>query len=207
MKRILTVLIAALFVAGFAGIAEAVITGSAHDFSGDAWKADTEVCNICHAPHNGDSTDAPLWSKATSAATYTMYLSPTDTLDGVIDGAPSGISLLCLSCHDGTVALENYGGITTGTTNVGDVNAAADVGFDLGNDHPISITYVTGAGTEMQPTTNALGGGTVADVLDTANKVQCSSCHDVHNGAEALGIKLLRAVNTSSELCFACHDK
>ncbi|MFZ9024294.1 MAG: cytochrome c3 family protein, partial [Anaerohalosphaeraceae bacterium] len=36
-------------------------------------------------------------------------------------------------------------------------------------------------------------------------KVQCSSCHDVHNTPGVAG--LLRIANTNSDLCLTCHDK
>ena len=54
------------------------ITGSAHDFTGQAWSGG-RICVACHAPHKTDTatTDAPLWSHANSTATYTLYSTPT----------------------------------------------------------------------------------------------------------------------------------
>ena len=53
-------------------------------------------------------------------------------------GQPDGVSLLCLSCHDGTVALDAYGG---DPGNAGTIGDQFDLGTDLNNDHPISIVY------------------------------------------------------------------
>jgi hypothetical protein len=64
-----------------------------------------EVCVFCHTPHfsNTSIQDAPLWNRMSSGAVYTPYSSSTmDTTPG----QPSGNSVACLSCHDGTVALD-----------------------------------------------------------------------------------------------------
>src|ERR1041385_334859 len=62
---------------------------------------ETEVCIFCHTPHRATG-EQPLWNHAGSAATYTPYSS--STLKAAV-GQPTGASKLCLSCHDGTVAL------------------------------------------------------------------------------------------------------
>jgi len=65
----------------------------------------TEVCVFCHTPHftNTDMVDAPLWNRMNSVAVFTLYSSSTmDTMPG----QPGGNSMACLSCHDGTVALD-----------------------------------------------------------------------------------------------------
>ena len=62
---------------------------------------EADICIFCHAPHNTTGV-GPLWNHALSAATYTPYSS--STLKATV-GQPTGASKLCLSCHDGTVAL------------------------------------------------------------------------------------------------------
>ena len=141
-----------------------------------------EVCVFCHTPHGADVTTAnapPLWNKRlATGATYTTYATlNTPSLDGEI--LPVGsISVACLSCHDGTQAMDNIinapgsggydaaGGGTTGlgytwTGNVttdGLMNAAtvANLGTNLSNDHPIGIQYcgggLTGTGTTVAGT-------------------------------------------------------
>jgi predicted CXXCH cytochrome family protein len=48
--------------------------------------------------------------------------------------------------------------------------------------------------------------GTVADLLFD-NKVECASCHDVHNTVSATATKLLLIKNDVSKLCLSCHSK
>jgi len=197
---------AILFVASQSGYCQ--ITGSAHDFSAQSWNTSSQICIVCHTPHNANTTvlNAPLWNHALSTvATYTMYSSATMNSTA---GQPDGSSKLCLSCHDGTVALENFGGVTTGT-NV--MTGGALMGTTLNNDHPISITYdaalAAADGGLFNPTTTQSGlGGTITATMLIANKMQCSSCHDVHNSAGTAGGLLLKA-NTASALCLTCHDK
>jgi predicted CXXCH cytochrome family protein len=162
-------------------VASAVITGSAHDFTTETWNTTGEICVVCHTPHNGDTTaaDAPLWNHVVSSATFTPYTGP-GTLDATDVGQPDGPSLLCLSCHDGTVGLGQFGG---NTTNADLITGPARVGTDLSNDHPISFAYTDGLATTDGP-----------------------SCHDVHNGPGATG-PLLVKTNAASALCLTCHNK
>ena len=115
-------------------------------------------------------------------------------------GQPSGVSLLCLSCHDGTVAASNYGG--TGD-NSEYVTGTANLGTDLSNDHPISIDW------EHQTLeTDALCTNchfTSNPVPFFNGRVECASCHDVHDGTPYE--KLLRLGISGSPLCLHCHEK
>jgi hypothetical protein len=64
-----------------------------------------EACIYCHTPHNG-SPVAPLWNRNLSTEDgYQMYGSPN--FDSKPPNAPDGISLACLSCHDGTVSVDD----------------------------------------------------------------------------------------------------
>ena len=68
-----------------------------------------EVCVFCHTPHGSDVTaEVPLWNKTLAApASYTTYDSlGTSSMDGAV--APVGsVSIACLSCHDGTQAMDS----------------------------------------------------------------------------------------------------
>ncbi|MFQ5608111.1 MAG: hypothetical protein ACE5GA_09205, partial [Candidatus Zixiibacteriota bacterium] len=82
------------------------ITSTKHNLSSSGSgtiKATTEsrVCVFCHAPHRSTG-QAPLWNREDSRSTYLLYDSPTL---GFTPGQPTGTSRLCLSCHDGTIAL------------------------------------------------------------------------------------------------------
>jgi len=201
-----------LFIAAFATVGFGQnIVGSAHDFSADAWNSSGEICIACHTPHNASTTvNTALWNHDETVATFTLYSS--STLDATDVGQPTGVSKLCLSCHDGTVALDSYGG-ATGTTFMGTVNSDATFGIDLSNDHPIGFTYdVALAAADdglFNPTTTASGLG--AEIDDdmlfgaTNDQMECSSCHDVHDAEN--NVSLLRKVNSASALCLTCHNK
>ena len=188
------------------GVASAQITGSKHDFSSETWSNGT-ICLPCHTTHDGETAFvAPLWNHEVTVASFDMYTS--DTLDGVVDAQPADVSKACLSCHDGTVALENFGGNTSGNTYI---DGGALVGTDLSNDHPISVTYSAGTGAgqdpELNPTSGTYADGTIADYL-FANKVECATCHDVHNGgAVGSNPSLLVEDPAGSVMCIRCHAK
>jgi len=79
-------------------------TGSNHASANDTG----EICIFCHTPHGGDIGAAvPLWNKQLSTATFTTYDQlGTSTLDAGITTIGS-ISIACLTCHDGTQAIDN----------------------------------------------------------------------------------------------------
>jgi predicted CXXCH cytochrome family protein len=200
--------------AGFAG----VLAGSAHDFSTAGWNTGAKVCVTCHTPHGSNTSvaDAPLWNHTLQTTTYTLYTSPT--LKATI-GQPGGNSKLCLSCHDGTVAIDSFGG-TTGTTMI--TNAAykstSNLGSTLNNDHPIGFTYdstlAASNGSLFDPTTtNVIIGsaptksGTIAATMLFGGKMECSSCHDVHNTFTVGTTGLVKVAQAGSAICISCHNK
>jgi hypothetical protein len=207
-----------LFLASFAAQA-GTITGSAHDFSTQSWSGG-QICVACHTPHNADTSvsDAPLWNHEVTTQTFTTYNSPT--FDGST-GQPAGASKLCLSCHDGTVAIDSFGGATGGNFMNG--NPAVGSGGNLSDDHPISFTFDTAlantdGGLHDPSTTNVTIGaggsnpktGTIDTTMLIGGQVQCVSCHDVHNTNTVDGIggePLLKVTKAGSALCLTCHDK
>lgn len=182
------------------------IVGSAHDFSDDSWNTTGQICLVCHTPHNADIsvTNAPLWNHETTLATFTTYTSATMQ---ATTGQPDASSKLCLSCHDGTVAVDNFGGETGGTHFL---SGSSLIGTDLSDDHPLSFVYdaalASADGGLYDPTnTNSGLGGTINQDMLIDSKVQCASCHDVHNGSGVA--RLLRKSNSGSDLCLTCHNK
>jgi len=138
-----------------------------------------------------------------------MYSDVGFDLDGAMDGQPTGTSKLCLSCHDGTVAVDSFGDyIGQGNTYMSDINPDYDLGTDLRGTHPISIVYDNNADPNLwDPNNRAMGtSGYISDVLQNG-KVQCSSCHDVHDQESAPNTHLLRVDNAGSQLCLTCHIK
>ncbi len=123
-----------------------------------------QICVFCHTPHGGQTATAvPLWNKQLPTTTYTLYSQlNTSTLNGQI--LPVGsVSLACLSCHDGTQAMDNIinapgsGGFNTTGGGAGGLSftwtSGADtltgtpfpnLGADLRDDHPVGIQYCGG---------------------------------------------------------------
>lgn len=205
MKKAIGLAAMLLLVGATAAVAQdkGDIVGTAHDFSNRGWNGTGEICVVCHTPHFALPADeGPLWNHESTTATYTVYSSPT--LNATI-AQPGTESKTCLSCHDGTVALDAFGG-QTGTVNIG---AQWDVGTDLSDDHPVGFDYTTALATTdgelADPSTKTSGlGGTIAADMLFADAMECASCHDVH-GAGGNDMLLLVA-NTGSALCLTCHS-
>jgi len=209
MKQLRILLIAVLTLLILQTGFSQTIVGSRHDFSTATWNTSVgqQICIVCHTPHNASTTvtDAPLWNHATTSATFTLYTS--STLNATM-GQPDASSKLCLSCHDGTVAVENFGTITTGTTYL---TGGPLIGTNLKNDHPVSFTYDAALATAdiglRNPTTAiGIGTGTINATMLFSGKLQCASCHDVHN-TSGFTAGLLRKSNAASALCLTCHAK
>ncbi len=198
------------------------IKDSHHDFSGRSW-SNGEICLPCHTPHdaNMDVPNAPLWNHQTTQATFQIY--QTSTIDAAI-GQPNGVSKLCLSCHDGTVAIENHSGKTDGTTYA----TFGNLTTNLSDDHPISFIYNSALaqldGGLNDPSTTLTGlGGTIEQDLLYNGRLECSSCHDPHISRNTQGCSgchnvhagdgqmtktlSLRISNDGSQLCLTCHKK
>ena len=162
-----------------------------------------QICIFCHTPHNAAAVQ-PLWNRQTPVSAYRVYSS--NSLQA-LPGQPTASSKLCLSCHDGTIAVGSVlsrnqsiamaGGMTTITQGKG------NLGTDLSDDHPISFRYdadlVVKAPKLKNPT--ALPPGIR---LDSNKELQCLSCHDAHNNRYG---KFLAVDNSNSQLCKACHQQ
>ena len=188
---------------------------SKHDFTKPSatWNtASREACRPCHTPHHARSDLIPLWNHETTKSLFTLYDSDTFTAKPSIV-QPTGVSKVCLSCHDGTLALNAFGGNTGGGDHI---PASADLGKDLSNDHPVCFTYDT-ALTALDPalydpalkTVASLGGATIANGMLVGGMMHCTTCHDVHadKGDAATTSSMLVVNNNGSALCLTCHIK
>jgi len=159
----------------------------------------TEICLPCHTPHNSDTSvsEAPLWNHQLTSQTFQMYT----TLQGRT-GVANGASKLCLSCHDGVTALDNYGGTTTGTQAMTDPGTLGVViGTDLRNDHPIGLAYPPPSG-NYDTAANVKAAGLRLPNDGTNDRIECQSCHDPHDTTNGF---FLRKSTTNSDLCRTCH--
>ena len=179
---------------------------------------ETRICIFCHTPHTSQPKK-PLWNHDLSAVTnYIIYRSPT--FDAPVVGTSAitidGDSKLCLSCHDGTVALGAIGkrGARSGLrARIGNLPPTAKgyIGIDLSGSHPISfrVTEALIAANNAKDTPLRSLAAMKADPdvrLDRNNKVQCTSCHDVHSDKNfaSSGIHFW-AKPTFNEVCSGCH--
>lgn len=209
------------------------VVGTSHDLSSTGPNAQTNVnrvCVFCHTPHQAAAANGqpPLWNHTLSGvASYGVYdvtVSPTmDATPTDIGGAAAGsasVSNLCMSCHDGTVAVQslynapNEAPINDNPANItvtsgGNVSAAGlitgnpNLGTDLSNDHPVNFTYDTALATADGELNDPATTPAVAALL-FGGTVQCASCHDPHN--DTFGAFMVMD-NTGSALCVTCHQK
>ncbi len=166
-------------------------------------ETETRICIFCHTPHHAAEQSGVLWNRADSTATYIPYESAT--LRATV-GQPTGASKLCLSCHDGTVAL---GELLSEPAEIGFAGGVrlmpagtSHLGTDLRDDHPISFNY---ADTIAAGNTDLVDPGALIGAvrLDPFGEMQCTSCHDPHDAGFG---KFLVAAPRNSALCLACHD-
>jgi len=209
MSRSLTILLiaAALVVMTTTAAAQMMVTSplNKHNLSSSGpgpvkSSATTEICIFCHAPHNS-SPASPLWNQTLSGTTYTPY---TSTTMSATAGVPTGSSKLCLSCHDGTVALGStisQGQLTMAGLTGGKLTGPSNLGTNLSNSHPISFAPLTGAEVVNPSASSAVK-------LDSTGRVQCVTCHDPHQmDVDSTTQKFLVTSNASSAMCLTCHKK
>lgn len=92
------------------------------------------VCVYCHTPHGANSTmlDAPLWNRTNQVAmgtTYTVYGDGL-TSTGNPTTEPGINSLTCLSCHDGTVAIDSI------------INMPGSGGYDVNQETSVNDSFL-----------------------------------------------------------------
>ncbi|MGB5081959.1 MAG: cytochrome c3 family protein [Burkholderiales bacterium] len=206
------------------------VRGSTHNLSASGAgsvrsASETQVCVFCHTPHAATPAATPLWNRLLSSATYTVYTSSSldaSAIQGSLD-QPGGSSKLCLSCHDGTLAIGNVNVLSgqgsadqqgtipvplsgTGSGGVIPPGAGATSGFtrnlgiSLSNDHPISLSFTN---------TLAARDGELRDV--DANQKWPPGSGTVL-GVRSSGYRPLLpleptgAGNTGQVQCATCHD-
>ncbi|HEY6196400.1 MAG TPA: cytochrome c3 family protein [Candidatus Eisenbacteria bacterium] len=174
-----------------------------------------QACVYCHAPH-GSAGERPLWNRRLPSGPYRMY-GPLNMLG---DPQPTGVSRNCLSCHDGTIGLDDVLVAPAGFTSAGPFretiqrctschnggNPAGGFNFeklwfrpdDLRNQHPISVLYDASRDPNFLPAGSVVASGLVLE----DGKVQCATCHEPHTARYR---PFLRIPNTNGSLCLLCH--
>ncbi len=192
-RRTVGIAICLVTAAAFSTSATASIQGSPHDLSAAAGGG---ACSFCHTPH-GALPGTPLWSRKLSTAVYKIYES--SSLEAKV-GQPTGASKLCLSCHDGTVALTETITGAPGSTYL--PPGSANLGTDLSDDHPISFVYSSGLSARDPQLRPPFALPEVLE-LDRSGELQCTTCHDPHDNRYG---DFLVMANERSQMCISCHN-
>ena len=165
-------------------------------------------CTFCHAPHSGIGANTPLWNQKLSQQTYTPYNSTTYHQQGNTQPTLGVTSSLCLSCHDGTVAVGQsaaYGPLRT----TGQLRSTDSFGTTLTGSHPFSL--VTPLKDAPSLAASLATQGKTADptgaVKLVKGSVECTSCHDPHvQNIDKVAQNFLVRDSSNAQMCLACHD-
>jgi len=197
------------------------IQNSHHDFTKPGWNSPL-ACSPCHLPKTAatDSLHFSLWTPHSNHAGYDAFTTISNEQNY---GQPNGKSKFCLSCHDGTVAVDKH----TSFELRYDKPETGMQWVAIISEHPVSVLYDTSKSYSVllrNPATSMSGlGGTIGQDLLEEGKVECTSCHDVHVSRNKEGCTGCHGKNTSrgavieplslwmtnrnSALCLTCHQK
>ncbi len=175
---------------------------------------ETQVCIFCHTPHSKAVT-TQLWNHQPTTATYTLYSSDYLTnLSYNTPNQPSAKSKLCLSCHDGTIALgavySTSGSGSTGTIAISGgvttmpLGSSGNIGTTLTNDHPVGFGYDASKDPQLISRTWPWNTPIKLDPDASTGKVECHTCHNPHDNTNT---KFLKISNTNAAVCTFCHNK
>ncbi len=203
--------------------------------------SENEICVFCHIPHHAQIS-VPLWNHLLSTQNYILYTSeflertgyPPPQQPGFNKGQPGIISRMCLSCHDGTVAIGAVYWVRG--TNLYDIGQTIDmigvnpdgtmpateegyIGTDLRSHHPVAIpydpnfTYTVGNSTKSIELRDPPTAPVKLYNYGGVDYVECTSCHDPHKYDPVVNKKFLR-IDTGATfganaqaICIACHAR
>lgn len=164
-------------------------------------------CTFCHAPHGGLGGITPLWNQKLSQSSYVPYNSSTYNEQGT-QPTLGVTSSLCLSCHDGTVAVGQsaaYGPLPM----VGSMNNVDSFGTTLTGSHPFSLAPPIKDAPNL--VASLASQGKTADPTNAVKlvngNIECTSCHDPHIQAiDPIAQNFLVRDSSRGQMCLACHD-
>jgi predicted CXXCH cytochrome family protein len=240
-KHLLVVLGASLL--GLGGFASAGVVGSKHDFSSANATAGVnkvtgtaasgtgtdETCVFCHTPHKAASNTVPLWNKKINTDGTGLNAYSSTTMDGAVSFTGS-TSMACLSCHDGTQAMDNivnapgsglYDSTGGGTDGLGYTwlspggtvdtitgkfltTALANLSTNLGDDHPVAIPYGGGGADPSVATTDPDFKLLSKQTIGTNTKWWADADGDTK--MESNEIRAYTVGGVAQVECASCHD-
>jgi predicted CXXCH cytochrome family protein len=189
-------------------LAKGSVLNSPHNLSASGTGAyhsllEQRVCIFCHAPHSAQPGTA-LWNHDLPPDTGYVPYNVSSTLKASVSPVPTGASRLCLSCHDGTIALGSFRGSAATDLAALPAGSGSYLSKDLSADHPVSFVYDANLVTQKK---NELASPQQLPAqirLDAAGNLQCTACHDPHDNE--FGKFLVMSNNgAGSPLCKACH--
>ncbi len=192
------------------------VVNSHHDFRAGSSAtvhalSEQDACVFCHTPHrtgdNPSDNGTYLWNQRSSSTTFSGYAS--STLQSQVPGiAPQDVSKLCLSCHDGSIALGD-------TMSDGLIEFVQGPGYTLPASDPANVSGLQGFSNDhpfgFVPTlstniVNPAPGDAVR--LDDSGKIQCTTCHEPHQeNRDTTEAKFLVKSNRGSAICLSCHQQ
>jgi len=164
-------------------------------------------CTFCHAPHSGLGGITPLWNQKLSQGSYATYNSSTYSEQGT-QPTLGRSSSLCLSCHDGTVAVGQsaaYGQLPM----IGSMSSMDSFGTTLTGSHPFSLVLPIKDAPNL--VASLASQGKTADPTGAVKlvngNIECTSCHNPHvQAVDKIAQDFLVRDSARAQMCLACHD-
>ncbi|HMK28516.1 MAG TPA: cytochrome c3 family protein [Terriglobales bacterium] len=236
LRVVLMLMLAVILITSmsYARVDKALIINGPHDLratgSGGIATGSTggsyALCNYCHIAHKfaSDNPTATtpaqlLWNHTFSSSTaYTAYTSWTQQATDLqslqatgTDADTTNPSIMCMSCHDGTVALNS-----TYTGAIGTIGALPSTRVinptDVNKTHPVNFTYdatlAANAGMRVPAGPKGVDINTGNAVVPLFNqKMQCSTCHEPHTSTHLLFRNFAVVYTaTNGSWCLYCHS-
>ena len=179
--------------------------------------SETQICKFCHIPHNAVVPEQ-LWGRRLPDSVYELPAGRRDASVRTRATQPDGSSRMCLSCHDGTIALGEVAREPreirmAGSQRLGPGHRGF-LGTDLTGSHAISFVVPDGDPVDVEPGRD-MGLKPLSSIeadgdvkLDGQGKMQCTTCHDPHSDVNFVEGEVPRfwVKSSVSEVCFTCHD-
>jgi cytochrome c553 len=219
----------------FAGLgARTGIAGSFHDMNyyaptkgGRAEKFE-RVCVFCHTPHNadvnapdslptpgGNANYAPLWNHDRSQLTFTPYQWATPAnQEFTINDPLVGPTRLCMSCHDGSIAVDQHGSAMPQIGTI-KISGKRSIGSGLTTTHPIGFDYVNARTLRNRTAINGIALPTqVSEIIPETNAfatdivINTDSNSNTYNSVTRAGTRTIASALYNGKImtCATCHE-